>query len=47
MKIATPLLKTRDGLEGFEMRIEVLTGGGDCPGLNAVTRLLKVTLVLD
>ena len=28
------------------MRIGVLTGGGDCPGLNAVIRAVVLTAVL-
>jgi ATP-dependent phosphofructokinase / diphosphate-dependent phosphofructokinase len=34
-------------MEGTSMRVGVLTGGGDCPGLNAVIRAIVRTGILD
>jgi len=34
-------------MAGSSLRVGVLTGGGDCPGLNAVIRAVTKSLILQ
>jgi hypothetical protein len=45
LRLSRGMMCIRESLESEPMRVGVLTGGGDCPGLNAVIRAVTKSLI--